>query len=219
MYKLHGVGPSPFVRKVLIALAEKKQPFEWVFLIPVNVAEEYLEIHPMGKVPSLQDGDLFVPDSSAILAYLDRKHPENSLYPDDAGDYARAIWLEEYADTRMNERLNGKIYAPRVIRATFFGEAPDEEAVEQAIREELPPICTYLEKQVSGAAPIVGPRLSVADLGIATIFVSLQHAGVSVDAATYPKLAAYATWLLERPSVAERIAEDKKTFAEASQPA
>ena len=39
-----------------------------------------------------------IPDSSAICAYIERKHPEPPCYPSDAFDYGRALWIEEYAE-------------------------------------------------------------------------------------------------------------------------
>ena len=48
-------------------------------------------MHPMGKVPILKDGDLIVPDSSVICAYLERSRPGRPMYPAGAADYARAL--------------------------------------------------------------------------------------------------------------------------------
>ena len=39
-------------------------------------APEYQKMNPRGRVPTLKDGDFVLYESLAILAYLDRKHPE-----------------------------------------------------------------------------------------------------------------------------------------------
>src|SRR5262252_3039011 len=46
-----------------------------------NRAAEYLKINPMGKVPSLVDGDLVLWESHAIMQYLADRKPGNALYP------------------------------------------------------------------------------------------------------------------------------------------
>ena len=71
--KLYGAPQSPFVRKVRVALEEKGLTYAIELPAPA--------LHPMGKMPVLRDGDLVVPDSSVICAYLERKHPSPALYP------------------------------------------------------------------------------------------------------------------------------------------
>src|SRR5258705_12827916 len=76
-------------------------------LLPVPKTPELLAMHPMGKIPILRDGDVVVPDSSVICAYLERVQPAPALYPQDAAEFAAALFLEEYADTRMSEIIGG----------------------------------------------------------------------------------------------------------------
>jgi len=71
--KLYGASQSPFVRKAHIVLEEKGIPYETENLIPVLKTPELLALHPMGKIPVLRDGEVVVPDSSVICAYLEKK--------------------------------------------------------------------------------------------------------------------------------------------------
>src|SRR5262245_40173964 len=113
--ELYGATASPFFRKCRIAFEEKGIPYEIVPLIPVPKTPELLAMHPMGKIPILRDGARVVPDSSVICAYLERLHPHPALYPQDAGELATALFLEEYADTRMMEVI-GPILFENFIR-------------------------------------------------------------------------------------------------------
>jgi glutathione S-transferase len=63
----------------------------------------------------------------------------------------------------------------------------------------LPPMFSYLESQISGAY-LVGDSFSLADIAIASPFVNLKIAGHPLDAARWPKLAAYLGPILARPS-------------------
>ena len=81
MPTLIGVNASPFVRKVRVALAEKKIPYDREDLIPVNVPAEFRKISPLGKIPAYRDGKVTLCDSSVICAYLEKTHPTPPLYP------------------------------------------------------------------------------------------------------------------------------------------
>src|SRR5690606_4492612 len=87
---VYGVKFSPYVLKVLVALEEKG--------IAYRVEPPAQALHPLGKMPVLRDGDLVIPDSSVICAYLDRKHPKPALLPEVPAELAKALFLEEYAD-------------------------------------------------------------------------------------------------------------------------
>ena len=48
----------------------------------------------------------------------------------------------------------------------------------------------YLESQLApGATALVGKQLTIGDIGVASMFVNLFHAGYGVDAQRWPKLA------------------------------
>ena len=42
---------------------------------------DYLEIHPMGRVPTLEDGPVKIFESGAIIQYILEKYKNNSLVP------------------------------------------------------------------------------------------------------------------------------------------
>jgi glutathione S-transferase len=76
---VHGGLPSPFVRKTLICLEEKRIPYELRPLSPFPKTLELLAMNPFGRIPILQDGDFMLPDSSAIALYLEKTHPSPAL--------------------------------------------------------------------------------------------------------------------------------------------
>ncbi len=71
--KLFGSGPSPFVRRIRMLLAD--HPFEFVTL---NIFEQQdravlIQHNPARKVPMLQDGEQVIFDSNVIYRYLAAK--------------------------------------------------------------------------------------------------------------------------------------------------
>jgi glutathione S-transferase len=163
-------------------------------------------------VPVYQDGTFSIPDSSVICAYLERRYPSPPLYPADDEAYARALWFEEYADTKLIDALI-PIFSQRIIQTIVFKQPADEAIVERTLSDLVPPVCEYLESELGEVEWIAGDAFSIADLSIGSVFVGLSHAGESVDAAQWPKLAAYVARVHARPSLAGLIVEEKASLA------
>ena len=208
---VHGAGASPFVRKVRVALAEKALPYEHVPVVPFGVSEEYKRKSPLGKIPCYEDGDLTLPDSSCILAYLERVHPETPLQPSDPKQYGRALWYEEYADSKLVETV-APFFFERVVKRIFFKQEPDEAKLAKLKAEGLAPVFDYLEAEIGDRPYLVGTRFSTADIAVASPFVNFMHAGEQVDAKRWPRLAAYLERIHARPSFKALIDEEKAGF-------
>src|SRR5260370_13960982 len=95
MPTLYGTFGSPFVRKVVVALGEKGIAFDHDPVLPFGPTPGYRKISPLGKIPAFRDGDRTLADSSVIIAYLERIHPQPALYPSDPYSFARAVWFEQ----------------------------------------------------------------------------------------------------------------------------
>ena len=76
MFKLLSATPSPYARKVRIALAEKNLAFELVTEVPWDSTTSTPKYNPLEKLPVLilEDGTSLY-ESSYILQYLELKHP------------------------------------------------------------------------------------------------------------------------------------------------
>ena len=208
---IHGVNASPFVRKVRVALAEKNIPYELKTLVPFGQPPEYFKISPLGKIPCFQDGDYTLPDSSCIIAYLERTNPKPALYPENPKEYGRALFQEEYADSRLVETL-GPVFFQRVVRRVIFKQESDETIVRKKLDEEAPKVLDWLEGQIGDSEWLVGTRFGIADIATASPFVNFGHAGESVDAKRWPKLAAYLQRVHARPSFKALIEEERQAF-------
>ncbi len=205
MATLYGLGGSPFVRKVRVLCAEKDIAYDQE---PVFGPQVDRTVSPLGKIPAWRDEHGTLADSSVICAYLERVRPEPPLYPHAPRDYARALWFEEYGDGALAPIFGAKIFFRKIVAPRFLGQPVDEAAIEQAWRDEVPPLLDYLESQVTDGW-LVGDRFTIADIGIGTQFVNLHHAGYRTDPSRWPRLAAYIDRVHARPSFATLIAEDQ----------
>lgn len=206
MMVVHGAHGSPFVRKVLVALAIKQLPYEQKQQIPFIKDPEYRKINPLGKIPTLQDGDLTLCDSTVICEYLEDTYPQPPLYPANSVDKARARWYEELGGTRVAELAAG-IFFQRFMRPLVLKQETDEAAVEKIINKQLPPILDYLENQVPAQGFIFGSFM-MADLSLMSPFVNAAYAGYEVDAARWPKFAYFLARVKAHPAVSDVLATE-----------
>jgi glutathione S-transferase len=204
--QLHGVPQSPFVIKVRIALEEKGLAYQMAPPAPA--------LHPLGKMPVLRDGDLTIPDSSVICAYLEKKQPAPALYPDEPAELARALFLEEYGDARMAEDM-GWIVLERIVKPQMLGQPTDAARLAEllaAARERwfgpatsatgqpVPAVLDYLESQLPADRDTILPRFGIADIALGAHASWLDAAGLPLDPKRWPRVARYLVALHARPS-------------------
>ncbi len=201
---LYGSTISPFVRKVAVYAAEKGIELEIQPTGLPNPGPEFLAASPFRKMPAFRDGDYTLADSSAIIHYLEARHPEPSLIPAGAEDRGRAIWFDEFADTLVCA-CGSKIFFNRVVAPRFLGREGDLGAAERAERDELPPLLDYLETVIPDNGFLVGNSLTLADISVASPFANFRHCDVRIDAEKYPRITDYTAQILSRPSFARLI--------------
>ena len=68
---------------------------------------DYLEIHPMGRVPTLEDGSVKIFESGAIIQYILEKHKNNSLVPSfDDQEFSNYLQWFHYAEGMIMPPMN-----------------------------------------------------------------------------------------------------------------
>ncbi|MCW0199931.1 glutathione S-transferase family protein [Sphingopyxis sp.] len=209
---IYGSIVSPFVRKLLGYLGEKGIEFE---LQGVGIGDPdpgFRAASPLGKMPAMDDDGFLLADSSAIIHYLEARHPEPPLIPADPQERGRVIWWEEFGDT-VFAACGGKMFFNRIVSPKFLGREGDLAAAAEAETEELPKLLAYLESAIPASGYLVGDRLTLADLAAASPLVNLRHCGSCIDAATHPRIAAWSEAILSRPSLAPWIAKEERMMA------
>jgi glutathione S-transferase len=210
---IYGSSLSPYVRKVLAFAAEKGIEFDLQPTGFPNHSPEYLEASPFRKMPALRDGDYTLPDSTAIVHYLEAKHPDPELIPSEPKLRGKTIWYEEFADTIL-VACGAKIFFNRIVAPRFMRRPGDLEAAEQAELNDLPPILDYLEKILpTDDGFVVGDRLTLADIAIAGPFANFRHTQTKVCPEKYPRTVAYVDRILARPSLAQWVERETEMLA------
>lgn len=156
----YGSG-SPYAWKVWLALEHKGIPYEFRLLsfdADDTKKPQFLALNPRGRVPTIVDDGYALWESSAIVEYLEERHPEKSLLPGDAKMRAAARRIAGEADAYL-----APVSLP-LFELTLFrkGEA-DAAKIAEAQRKVLEELTLY-ENQAKGPY-LLGP-LSLADFAL-----------------------------------------------------
>src|SRR5690348_9690795 len=106
--KIWGRANSFNVQKVLWCADELGVPYERVDLggpFGGNDDPAYRRLNPNGVVPTIQDGDLVLWESNAIVRYLAAKHGSGTLYPSDLAVRADADRWMDWQLTTIQEGM------------------------------------------------------------------------------------------------------------------
>lgn len=208
---IHGARPSPFVRKVIVYAAEKGIEVE---VQPAGFgrgAEGYFKGSPFGKIPALEDGDFLLCDSTAIITYMDALRPGTEMIPAEPKARARTIWYEEFGDTVV-QPAGAKIFFNRVVARAL--KAPqDMVAADKAEADEMPRLYDYIEGVLPDSGWLIEDRFTLADLAAACPIINVAYCSDGLDAARWPRVAAWVDAVKARPSVAAALAEEAPIVA------
>jgi glutathione S-transferase len=217
---IYGSPVSPFARKAATCCILKGADYE---IEAVNVfapPQWFRDISPMKRIPVLRDRSIAtegvagtIADSSAICAYIEKKHPSPALYPVEPFEHARALFFEEYADTTLAFAGGMGIFRP-IFFAITKGEEPDLAKARKSWAEDLPPLFDYLEGALDGAEFFVGGALSIADITIACVMGQIALvAEMPLD--KWPCLAAHYAVMSAQPAIAAPFAEAEAVIRKA----
>jgi len=196
--KLIIATPSPFARKVRVALREKNIDFEEIIDIPWNKNTLTKDINPLGKIPIfLRKNHRPLFDSRVIVEYLDKLKPQPPMYPENNEDNISAKLVEAVADGICdaivlvfleNARKNN-------LRSKNWIERQEEKIFEGV---------GYLSEFLQGNKYFVGNKFNISDI---SSFSCLDYLDLR-----FPKL----QWRNQYPNLKKYwdIHKDRKSFRE-----
>ena len=102
------------------------------------------------------------------------------------------------------------IFRQRLLNPKMFNQPCEEEAVQDAINNVLPPLLAYLESVTPETGVLVGEHVSIADIGIVTCFAQARYGEYEVDSGQYPKLRAYLDRCFANEVLIKRLDNEKQ---------
>ena len=204
MLQLISATPSPYARKVRIALAEKGIAFELLTEVPWNDTTSTPKFNPLEKLPVLilEDGSS-VYESSYILQYLELKYPTTPMLPAGVDGILAARKLEVLCDGVCDalvltffERMRGDGASPEWT-------ARQRRKIDGGVKE--------MARLVGKGEWAVGDRFSLGDIAAGTL---VGYMGVRFPElpwrTQYPDLAALSDRLEQRPSFENSVPSVQK---------
>lgn len=183
MLRLYRHPLSGHAHRVELLLRMLELPFEPVdvdLMKGAHKAPAFLAKNPFGQVPVLEDGELVLADSNAILVYLALRYDAAGRWlPRDAAGAAR---VQRWLSVAAGELTAG----PNAARlAKQFGAKLDA-ARAQALAAQL---YTVLERELAARAFLAGEAPTIADLALYAYTAHAPEGGVSL--APYAALRAW----------------------------
>lgn len=203
---------SSFCMKVLIALYENGTPFtpHIVDLMDEKDRAAFLKVWPVGKFPVLHDRarDRIVPETSVIIAHLDRHFPGPvRLIPDDPDIASRMHVYDRVFDNYVNLAVQ-RIVFDRLRPA----DKRDPLGVEQT-KAHMRGVLDMIEGDLAGRDPtkpwLMGDDFTMADCAAAPALFYADKIMPLRD--NHPQVAAYLGRLVRRPSML-RVLKDAKPY-------
>ena len=147
MLKLH-FAPNSRAGRIVWLLEELELPYEinkMAFHPKDLKSDEHRERHPLGRVPVLDDGDIRIYESGAIVEYVLERHKNGGLKPAvDSSDYPNYLQWFHYCEGMVMPPMN------QIVVQTILlpKERRDETVLKQAMNlltKSLNPVNDYLE--------------------------------------------------------------------------
>jgi glutathione S-transferase len=197
--------PQTRSRRITWMLEELEQDYKFR-LVDFNKGEpkspEYLAINPAGKVPAMQDDDLLLTESAAIVTYLGDKFPEKGLVPK-AGTAERGKF-EQWSYFAMCE-LEQALWTMGKHRFAL----PEEQRVPAVLETaawEFQRALALLEQGLGDKDYILGDNFCAADILLGHTLIW----GINFKQAVEPEnLKQYVQRLKEREALSRAIAKEE----------
>ncbi|GLK48762.1 maleylacetoacetate isomerase [Brevundimonas intermedia] len=195
---LHGYWRSGASYRVRIALGLKGLTYETAahdLRQGEQKAPDYLALNPQGMVPALQDGDLIVTQSPAILEWLEETHPEPALLPKEATDRAHVRAMAALIGCDIHPLNNLRVL--KSLRGDF---GADQATVDAWAARWITPGFTALETLVArhGEGWCFGDAPGLVDCYLIPQLYSARR--FNMDLAAWPRLLAVETRALAHPA-------------------
>jgi glutathione S-transferase len=168
-------------------------------------SDEYLARNATGKVPFLEDGEVAIFESGAIVTYLADTYGVPALAPElTSPDRARYLQWMFYAPATLDGPTT-RLFAARYLYPSR--EGAEERA--RAAEHEFSTAARALERGLGERTHLLGDRFSAADVMIGSALVWADRAGGLVR---YPVLKRYLGTLSERPSFQRVFAPTEREY-------
>ena len=164
-------------------------------------SNEYLNINPKGRVPSLVTSRGTLTETPAILQYIWQSFPDAGLAPlDDIFEIARINAFNSYLCSTVHVA-----HAHRMRGSRWVDDLLAIEAMKKKVPQSVGAAFALIESELHGPW-VLGSRYSVCDMYLFTLAQWLEADGVDIE--QLPRIVDHRNRMLKDPVVAKIVAEE-----------
>ena len=203
MLKIHHLGHSQSERIIWLC-EELGLPFELQHYTRDPITRlsppELKAQHPLGAAPLLEDGELLLAESAAIVEYLIVKHGGGRFKPGpEHADYADFLYWFHFSNGNLQPLLL------RFLSVRSLALAADH-PLQKSLQERLDQVLALIEARLSAVPWLAGTEFTAADI-MSVFSLSTMRLFLPIDLAPYPGIRAYLQRIGERPAYRSAMAK------------
>lgn len=161
---------------------------------------ELKALHPLGAAPVIEDGDVLLAESAAIVEYIIVKHGGGRLKPGpEHPNYAAFLYWFHFSNGNLQPAM-GRLMM--MSRAKLAADHP----VLVSVQGRLDRVLALVEARLGEAAWLAGSEFTAADIMSVFSFTTMRLFQ-PIDLAPYPNIRAYLQRIGERPAYRRAMAK------------
>lgn len=170
---LHGTALSGHAHRAELLLRALDLPYRFE-PAPAEVRRSaaFRKLNPLGQIPVLQDGEVTLADSNAIMVYLVKRYaPESHWLPDDP---VSAALVQRWLSIAAGEVMHGPAMARMIVQ---FGLEDDKARAKRIAARLLP----FMEQHLSDRDFLAATNPTLADLACYSYIAHAPEGGISLE--------------------------------------
>ena len=157
-------------------------------------------LHPLGAAPVIEDGELVLAESGAIVDYIIGKYGSGRLALGPAHpDFAHYLYWFHFANANLQPNMGRNMMLRRL-------DLPADNPVALGMRERLERALALVESRLGEARYLAGDEFTAADIMIVFTLTTMRNF-MPLDLAPYPNILAYLARIGERDAYRRAMAK------------
>ena len=154
---------------------------------------EYKALHPLGAAPVIQDGDVLLAESGAIVEYIVARYGKGQLVlAPNHPDFAHFLYWFHFANGTLQPATGRNMILGRL-------DLPLDNPLIKAMKARLDLALGLVEARLAQSAHLAGDELTTADI-MAVFTLTTMRNFLPFDLAPYPAIRAYLQRIAARPA-------------------
>lgn len=154
---------------------------------------DYKALHPLGAAPVIQDGDVLLAESGAIVDYIIAKYGKGRLVlPPENPDFAQFLYWFHFANGTLQPATGRNMILGRL-------DLPVDNPLIKAMKGRLDLALGLVEARLAKADYLAGAEFTTADI-MAVFSLTTMRYFLPFDLSPYPAILAYLQRIAARPA-------------------